>query len=364
MDNRIQKRSSNFELLRIVSMFIIILGHYALGTNWYFATNTMFLRKEAVQFLWVGGRMGVVTFTLISGYFLAKSRFKWRSLLHNWAEVLFYSWTVLILVKIVGKPVVSPVDFVRNLFPVTFGVANWYATAYIILYFLFPFINLALKHMSKTQYRTLLVVLGITLTITQVFMLSPAAGSNGYDAVSLILIYLIGAYIRYYPEDFSPKKRWLYVGLFFLAVILSALSLLLLDYMQAHNLQYLNKTLYFGYFMDGNSPFPLIAGTCLFLFFKDLHIKHSTIINSLATTMYGVYLLHSNFFLVTPLWNWAIRGTQFHHTSQILLYGLGAALVVLLVGAVVDYIRQFLMKPVNLGLDKFAAYLEKKKLYG
>lgn len=63
---------SNFELLRIVSMVLIIAHRYTLHSGFSFDTASISLRR----FLSFGGKIGVNLFVLISGYFLLNSAFR------------------------------------------------------------------------------------------------------------------------------------------------------------------------------------------------------------------------------------------------------------------------------------------------
>ena len=65
-------RISNFEILRILSIFMIILHHYVLNTE---AINTArSLNYYISHFFYIGGKLGVNCFVLISGYFLVNKQ--------------------------------------------------------------------------------------------------------------------------------------------------------------------------------------------------------------------------------------------------------------------------------------------------
>lgn len=78
-------RSSNFELLRIVAMFMIVLHHCTVhGVFSYWHNNTTFIHhinNFLCSFLASGGKIGVTIFVLISGYFLCMQDFKISRLL-------------------------------------------------------------------------------------------------------------------------------------------------------------------------------------------------------------------------------------------------------------------------------------------
>ena len=70
------ERLSNFEILRIISMLLIICHHFALYSGCRYPSSTITMNSVFIQFLSYGGQLGVNLFVLISGYFLVKNEFK------------------------------------------------------------------------------------------------------------------------------------------------------------------------------------------------------------------------------------------------------------------------------------------------
>ncbi|WP_408610786.1 acyltransferase family protein [Levilactobacillus tujiorum] len=87
--------------MRIISMFLIVLGHFAFHTTWSFKTSKWAI-ESSVNTLWIGGKLGVDLFVLISGYFLVKSRFKKRSLIRIWVEAYAYTVVLYLLTILFG----------------------------------------------------------------------------------------------------------------------------------------------------------------------------------------------------------------------------------------------------------------------
>ena len=88
------RRQANFELLRIVAMFMIISLHY-LVKGWV-ATPFPFAVKEnpVAVFAWLVEAFCIVAvncYVLISGYFLVESAWKPERVRSLLAQVLFYS---------------------------------------------------------------------------------------------------------------------------------------------------------------------------------------------------------------------------------------------------------------------------------
>ena len=92
-------RDSRFETLRIFSMFLIVLSHYSLETNWGGKLTNYELFK--VLFFQPLGQIGVDLFAMISGYFLATKERKISSMIMKdiklWFKVYYYSIILLIV---------------------------------------------------------------------------------------------------------------------------------------------------------------------------------------------------------------------------------------------------------------------------
>ncbi len=119
-----KKRQSNFELLRIISMFLIVAGHVTWQTKFSYTDLSLF-HRVSIQSLWMGGELGVWGFTLISAYFLSKSKFKLKSLKKIWKITLFYSISIYLLLVIFHVIPINPKDALKSFLPVLTG-NYWY----------------------------------------------------------------------------------------------------------------------------------------------------------------------------------------------------------------------------------------------
>ena len=90
---KIDNRESNFELLRIISMILIVLHHYALHGGLFQPNN---LNEKVGLFILLGGKIGVNVFVIISGYFLVNSKFRIKKLLQLIGQVYFYAIFIII----------------------------------------------------------------------------------------------------------------------------------------------------------------------------------------------------------------------------------------------------------------------------
>ena len=72
-------RSSNIELLRIIAMFMVVLGHYYVKGG-FPDDSLMTTSKLVMQFLGSWSKIAVDIFVIISGYFLVTQKFRWKKI--------------------------------------------------------------------------------------------------------------------------------------------------------------------------------------------------------------------------------------------------------------------------------------------
>lgn len=86
-------RNANIELLRIVSMVLIVLFHFSVHGTW--PEGGPLASDTAVEMLSFGGKLGVNCFVLITGYFMVHGHLKVQSLLRVMLQTWFYSFAIL-----------------------------------------------------------------------------------------------------------------------------------------------------------------------------------------------------------------------------------------------------------------------------
>ena len=114
-----KSRLSNFELLRIISMILIVINHYVVSSG---VLDLEFnINRVILQLFGIGGKIGVTLFVLISGYFLIDSKFKMRKLLKIILETLFYSVSIYFLLWAFQKQKFSIKGMIKVFLPITMG---------------------------------------------------------------------------------------------------------------------------------------------------------------------------------------------------------------------------------------------------
>ena len=267
-------RQSNLELLRIVAMLLVLLIHYS-SVHFMpseFSMNTQPFKTIANMSMRSLSFVCVNCFVLISGYF--GIRWKARSICNLVFQIAFWLCIGILIARCVGLPTndwTSVLSFVNG---------RWFVPAYIALYMVSPLLNAFVTQNTAKDLGKYLVVFYIFSTIFGYFMLSKEF-NEGMSLISLIGIYLTGAYLRRDTSILTRMSAKVYLVLYFLCgTLLLTVSIVLYKIG-------LNASIY-GYL----NPVIIIQSVFLFLFFDKLNIGNHRWINFIAASAFAVYLFH------------------------------------------------------------------------
>ncbi|MGY3777448.1 acyltransferase [Isobaculum melis] len=336
-----KKRQSNLEVLRIISMLLIILHHYSVHGNWDFQTANGF-QKIFIETAAIGGKIGVNVFVLISGYFLVSSKFNLKKVVMLISQIFFYSCSILLFFKFVLHYPFSIQAIATSLLPTTFNV-YWFATTYVALYLLFPYLNIFIKNISQQGLKHLLILSFILLSLVP-GMKHLVSGMLFLNAIVwFIFLYLIAAYIRLYGQTFRCQMKHYIWGLL-LSLGFIILSFPGIDYIKAHVplLGYLNTI----YFTEMNTVPVLIISVCLFLIFNQLDLGVRPWINLIAKTTFGIYLIHDNVLVRPFLWQQLAKNAIFLHSKWLFLHMIVSVCIVFIFCCIIELIRMYCIEPI------------------
>ena len=272
-----KKRNSSIELLRIASIFGIIVMHSfgpylksTTGGNYFFGLleNSIF-------------NMGCTCFMLISGYFGANCglegltdyikkiiRFELMMLLYGGVNYLIKgflieSWSI--------------VELFKTIFPVSTNL-RWFMTAYIIIFACSSFIDRIISILSKKDFCYLIIILIVFFYIMPTFVYFEILGDSGKGVVNMLIVYLIGRYISLYSTEEKNKLVLLGMLSIGLEIVLNlAVSLTI------------KKGELSTPFARDNSIFILIGAICVVLCFKR-YKWYSVVINRISKCVFGIFL--------------------------------------------------------------------------
>lgn len=323
------KRNSSIEILRIFAMFLIILSHCCV--HGLAGSESSLLFNNIVLDICVLGNLGVVIFVLITGYLSVNKSFKLKKIFYLEFITIIYSLVFFVFsVLITGEDFFGG-HFVKSLFPIIFK-RYWFMTAYISLYIFTPFINLLISLIPKEKFLFLIYV-----SVFSGFVIPTFTTADLYfnELFQFFTIYCIGGYIRKYinVDQICKYTNFLLIVLVFCLVI----STVIIEGIASEILILSN---YGSYFLNRNSIFILLLGTCI-LIFAIKKEKHSCKkINLISSTMLGVYLIHDNPDFRTILWNDIIDLTIFVDKPYLIFVLVLTAICVLLLCIIIELFRK------------------------
>ncbi len=276
------------------------------------------------------GQVGVIIFILLSGYFLCTSKFKIISLLKLLEQVFFYVVFLLLFYYLQGyiNSGVAPtlgISAITDWFtPISSG-RWWFFSCYVALYLISPFLNRLIERLKKHEFRLLLCVLFLFVSIFPSFFVLTTANDAMQNMIIFIFVYFIGAYIRLYQEDFQSKSLCLFDAVLSLVIFVIGKKIGFIEY---------------RYFL-----YVIILSVFIFLTFMHLKIQ-SRVINKCAKSTFGVYLLHDNAVVTFWLWNDVFAIQNFANTPWFIPVSILSVIVTFIVCALIDYIRQLCFEPI------------------
>lgn len=341
-----QVRQSNFELLRIVFMLLIVVHHYCINSGFeviiddYLRSSTsLTFNMFFIQFLSFGGKVGVNGFFIISGYFMITGKMKISKVYRLLSTVLFYNVAVFIFFNLLGYRYDTGTA-IKDIIPLLFTFPYSFIASYLLIYLVSDIVNKALNSMTQRDFLFLFAILFFYFTILGTYL---AQNTFNYFFWGLAM-YIVGAYIRMYPlPSLLNNKKFLILGI--LVSLLSIWTFILyIDF-------YGNKInwLYWQYMQtDGNKITVLVMSICIVLLFKNITVKSSIFINTVAASCLGVFLIHTNSLqMIHWLWTNLFKNTEYIGSPYLWLHMLFAVSSIYIVCTIIDYLRiRFIENPI------------------
>lgn len=345
-------RQSNIELLRIFAIFFIIMHHYVIHgtTNFIYLDPPLSVQNVVAIFFGAFGRPAVGIFVLICGYFSIKSDFKLPRFVSLVAQVFSYSVICLLLAIFVlpGGSAIERGDILASIFPTTYGT-YWFFTSYAVLILLSPYINKLLLMLTQKQHKALIVLFVVIWCLLPTFMDVKVSGS---DLAYFVALYSIAAYIRLYPLKVNASRHFALFG-FWVFILLASIasSSYLFNYSGVFRK-------YITYFAEYNRLPGAMCALELFLAMLQSKPFYSKLINGIAATSFGIYLIHDNFLIRPLLWGTIFNSAAYVGTSFYFVHFFVSVMIVFVCCALIDTLfwRLSFAKLVRMLLDK---YLEK-----
>ena len=341
-----RERNYGIDLLRVISMFMVVLLHVNLcvGLLDYYEANTL-----GYIFVWgieAFAFCSVNVYAIISGYVLFNSRFKLKRLLQLYLEVLFFNLVSHVLMATINHQFYGFKDFIKGfifIMPLKSRSA-WYFNAYFLLFLIYPLLNLLTINMNKRQFIFLFIILGVLSCILLPYIYH-FDFAEGYSFIWIVSLYFVGVYFKKYGFfKLSAFKNCIcYVGVTMLILLIRIINNILPP---------LNVVTLSGYRMNlkyepylYTSIFVILQSVFLFNGFAKIKVKNNVfqkILLTLSPLAFGIYVVHltpyarmffNNFLFIKELSVWLLIPLIF-----------ACAVMVFSICALIVWVKQLLFK--------------------
>lgn len=338
------ERNTNLELFRIILMLLIVAHHYVVNSGMMtdmsanlFALNSMFFYLFGA---W--GKTCINAFVLITGYFMCKSHITLKKFLKLLFEIEFYNLIIYFVFILTGYEKLTVWGVICAVVPVRV-IETDFTGAFIIFYLCIPFLNILVKNLNEKMH---LRLIGL-LIFTYVILGTIPKFTVIMNYVSwFIVIYFIAAYVRIYPKAiFDKTKVWGFITI--ISLLISILSVVLC-------LSFSFSDYFF--IADSNKILAVVLAFSSFMFFKNVKVKNSKVINIIASASFGVLLIHANSDTMRQwLWSDTLQNAKVFHTNFCYLHFFCSVFGIYIICTCIELIRIDLVeKPFFKWFDKIS----------
>lgn len=333
MDNN-QIRQSNIELLRIIATLFILIVHCNgwfindLGgvNDWKSGGNVTYVWRMVIQSITC---IGVDLFVLISGYFSIRPKVK--SIANLYSLLAFFYFSFYCLDCIFRPEILTFNGVIKSL--LAFSRENWFIQCYLFLMLLSPMVN---KFMDCLTEKEAILYVGLFMLLAFYFgcvRLSRYFYFNeGYSVTTLLLIYVVGRYIRLFGEK---RLRSVSSGSLLAMYVFSVIVVCAIRFCTGDADRWLSYC----------SPIIIISSSLLFLLFTRIKIQ-SRIINWIGASCLAAFIMHT----CSPVIGWmSSLDTRLFLTRPLLVWIISMAGVIASIftfSILLDKVRMYISRPV------------------
>ena len=301
-----------------------------------------------VWFLEISAYCAVNCYALISGYVGVNSKYKLSNLALLWFRVAFYSISITVVCKAICPDNIGNGTLLISFFPIISG-RYWYFSSYALLFLFIPLLNIGMNRISKKSFRVILITI-----IASTSMLYPLVNhfwgdvfnlGQGYNTWWLMILYLIGGYIRKYGmfNRIRHHRVILFIALYFVSTVSTWIAKMGINIV-------LNTSDFDDLIISYRSLPILLSAIFLLLAFEKIQF-HSVLIRIIAflsPLAFSVYLIHEHtqireIFIVE----------RFTWITDLPIYQMVPVLLIIVVGiyllcSAIDLVRHYLFKAIRL----------------
>lgn len=319
-----KSRNSNHELLRLISMYMIILIHANMYLGSFYTGDLWHVFNGIANGIC---NIGVTCFILISGYYGVK--FDIHKLVKLECMMISYSLveTCILYFLLPGQMQGTELleQLVKSLLPFL-SRKYWFYSCYVCLVLFSGYIEKLIEKLSQAELKRFLMLSLFLFSVLPTFFYFEIIPDNGKGLVQMIMVYMIGRYIRKYKDVAIPGKKA--IALFVLLWIINGVS---------HEFPIELGGIYHHLCKD-NSFTNLTMAVILFYLFKGLSFQ-APFLNKAASYIFAVFALNNT--LITVVMEVLKRHGMQGRGSLVGIYGLVGMTLTILAGCLmIGFIRE------------------------
>lgn len=332
---------SRIELLRIVSMYFIVLSHFSIYGNWVNLDHINGVQKVKILVFSPLGPAAALCFFLITGFFSkynvelnVKIKKSYKRILSVWGQTFFYSVTVGIVLHLFYKT--SLIALFKSFFPFTLN-EYWFVTCYILLALFAPYIDLLVSQLSPSNLRRLVII----LVLLQILPLLLNKIIN--QLLLAITMYVVGAFIARNSDSVKKLQLKQVLFTFFFFFLMEILSIYVLSEIGLG----FNSLFHFTYFFGA-----IVIAVPLFIIFIKLKPFSNVVINNISKGVFSIYLVTEQFNMRSVIWNKILNVNAYEKSPWLPVYGIVVVFCILCICILFDYLRRLIvimLRKIKLG---------------
>lgn len=356
-------RNYGIDLLRVVSMFFVIILH-SLGQGGVLR-NTIIgsTQYKAAWLLEIIAFCAVDIFALISGYVSVTDKeepIKYNKYIELWFQVVFYSLLIIYFFDIMDSSLVNNTDYLKTLFPVIAhfrpaGNLYWYFTAYTGLFMIKPLLDKAINKCSTSTMKKIFIVIIAVFSIIDVFT-QKFALIEGYSFIWITLLYILGAAIKKGKIGEKIKNYQIILGIVILIAITFISKLYGPDNIEVIKNIFdinINKDTLISYIS------PTVLGMAILYVIIFSRIKTNNVMKKIikffSVSAFSVFLLNTHYLVWENYMTDLFANIAMDYTIKVLGTVILFSLIFTLSAMIVDKIRILLFKLLR--VKEFAIYI-------
>lgn len=334
-----KNRDSNMELLRIISMLMIMVLHAnftAISVPSVEQCHDSVFTSFSRFFIEGLTVVAVNVFVMLSGWYGINPSFK------KLGGFIFQVFFLVIVIYLCFWGVGDvPHHSMGEWMKILFFNQYWFVQSYIVLFLFSPVLNLFIENATRDTYRFVLLSLFIIQLVYGFLPYASVYGwyNDGYSPLTFFFLYLLARYVKLYETSIENHHPSFYgIGWILTAFVIALLGFL---------------SVYFGlgnsfimYFYGYSSPFVIFGAMLLLLAFFRVSIRNF-VVNWIASSVFAVYILHCHE-CIFPEYKCQIAKWFATDSTTLFVIKVALLIIVLFVSAIlVDRFRMLVQKSIG-----------------